>query len=806
MDNRPQGRKKNIVGQSHGLNRRGEGLGTGLVGGSGGIPTAGNSSNGRNAGGMPNGNFGRRPVTRSGGGGGMLRTLILLGALLLGGGAGVTGMMGQEPAQSVPQTPPAQTAPAQVSGYTNPFGAFSGSFGTQSSSHGWLDGNNTGVLNTRVAPEARGKYTQLLGNGDDTVTIMLYMCGTDLESRSAMASKDLQEMVNATLSDKVNLIVFTGGCRQWRNSIVSSSVNQIYQVKNGGVACLSKDAGNGVMTDPKTLTSFIQFCTKNFPANRNMLILWDHGGGSLSGYGYDEKSPNAGAMNLSAIRKALEGGKTKFDAIGFDACLMATLETGLTLSPYADYLIASEETEPGLGWYYTDWLNALSRNPSLPTLELGKRIADDFVSACARSCPGQKTTLSVVDLAELEATVPEDFKAFSAGTLALLKDNGYTKVSDARAGTREFSVSSKIDQVDLVHLALNLGTQEGRTLADTIREAVKYNKTSSDMTNAYGLSLYFPYQKTGKVNTAVQTYSSIGLDETYSDCIRTFATMEVSGQAAANTSPTPLPTLMGSPMTGGSVSSDMLTQMLTQLLTGSGYGNIAGADFFDRSLDIEAAASFLAENRLDAENLVWKNKDTYDIISMPESQWKLVQNLDLNVFVDDGQGFMDLGLDNVFDFDEDGDLMGVYDNTWLSIDGQTVAYYHTDTTQTEEGTTITGRIPVLLNGNHADLILVFSDEHPDGYIAGARFDYRGEGNGTVAKGMTELEKGDVIDFLCDYYTYDGDFMDVYYLGETHYYTGNEVIGNSFLEIPGTATYRFRDIYNNIYWTAPVALG
>ena len=127
------------------------------------------------------------------------------------------------------------------------------------------------------------------------------------------------------------------------------------------------------MTDPKTLTEFIQYCKKNFPANRNDLILWDHGGGSISGYGYDEIHKKSGSMTLAGIHTALENAKTSFDFIGFDACLMATAENALMLNPYADYLIASEETEPGVGWYYTNWLSELGKNTSMPTIEIGKK-------------------------------------------------------------------------------------------------------------------------------------------------------------------------------------------------------------------------------------------------------------------------------------------------------------------------------------------------------------------------------------------------------------------------------------------------
>ncbi|HBA51252.1 MAG TPA: hypothetical protein DCZ91_26330 [Lachnospiraceae bacterium] len=97
-----------------------------------------------------------------------------------------------------------------------------------------------------------------------------------------------------------------------------------------------------------------------------LAVLLGGGGGSVSGYGYDEKFSSSGSMNLSGLTSALKACNVKFNFIGFDACLMATAETALTLSPYADYLIASEETEPGVGWYYTDWLTSFGEDTSIP--------------------------------------------------------------------------------------------------------------------------------------------------------------------------------------------------------------------------------------------------------------------------------------------------------------------------------------------------------------------------------------------------------------------------------------------------------
>jgi hypothetical protein len=156
-------------------------------------------------------------------------------------------------------------------------------------------------------------------------------------------------MLNADLSDKVNVLVYTGGCKKWQNSAVSSTTNQIWQVKDEGMICLEKDLGSHAMTDPDNLSWFIRWCEKNYPANRKALIFWDHGGGSVSGYGYDEKFARDGSMDLAEIDEALTDGGVRFDFVGFDACLMATTETALMLGKHADYLIASEETEPGSG-------------------------------------------------------------------------------------------------------------------------------------------------------------------------------------------------------------------------------------------------------------------------------------------------------------------------------------------------------------------------------------------------------------------------------------------------------------------------
>lgn len=811
MENRPVGRKKNVGTGGSGVHKRGEGLGTGPVGNSSGY-----SSGPSSFGGGPKRSGGRSP----------LFIIIVLAILFLAGGGGLTSLLGgggsgysdssntQQYSNTSNQTSTGSGS-SSLSTLSQLFGGYGSYSGGSSASAAWSETPNTGKLDTSVASNARAKRTVIKGNGEDTVTIMVYMCGADLESRSGMASKDIQEMLKADLGNNINLLIYTGGARQWQNNVVSSSTNQIYQVKNGKLDLLVDNVGNLPMTKPDTLSSYIKWAATNYPADRFELIFWNHGGGSTGGYGYDEKFASAGSMSLAGINTALKDGGVTFDFVGFDTCLMATVENALVVSNYADYLVASEETEPGIGWYYTDWLTAFGRNTSMDTLEIGKNIIDSFTNACAQTCPGQKTTLSLIDLAELSQTVPQELTDFSKDTANMINSDEYSAVSTARSSSREFASSSRIDQIDLVDFANRMGTTEAKELANALKSSIKYNRTSSNMTNAYGLSIYFPYKQSSKVDSMVNTYENIGMDEDYAKCIQSFATMGVAGQVASGGTSTPMPSLFGE-LSQGSGSGDATAEMISQLLTtflSSDFSSISGlsssnTSFLGKSLDVEKAANYIAANQFDTSNLIWtQNSDGQDVISLSEDQWSQVKDLSLNMFYDDGEGYINLGLDNTLEFDSDGNLIAPSDKTWLAIDGQIVAYYVIDVQGDENSYAITGRVPCLLNGERTNLILVFDSENEDGYVAGANYDYVEGETDTVAKNLTEINEGDTIDFLCDYYSYDKTYEDSYYLGEqmTVSHPMSEMVINNLPVGDGDVlvTYRFTDQFAQNYWTPTI---
>jgi len=664
-----------------------------------------------------------------------------------------------------------------------------------------------------VAAAARDKYTDVASA--QSVTVMVYMCGTDLESKSGMATADLEEMVNATLGSNINIILETGGASNWQNQIIKSNTNQRYRVKQGGLETLNAKVGKRSMVDPSTLSDFIRFSASEYPADRYILVLWDHGGGSLTAYGYDELFPGD-SMSLDEINTALKDGGVKFDIIGFDACLMATLETALVAEQYGDYLVASEAVEPGTGWYYTNWLSALSDNPAIDSLDLGKQMLDDYVKMSGDS----QTTLSMTDLAELSGTVPAAFSAFSSSTGQLIAGDGFNTVANARSGSKDFSTSSKINQIDLIHFAQNLGTAESKTLAEALAGAVKYNRNSTSISHANGLSIYFPYQSMRSVSTAVETYNAIGLDKSYTECIKSFASVAAGGQVASGSSENPLGTLLGDntgsllgTLLGGSASSsdvasgstDTVAQLLELFLSNKSV--VTGdkdSSWVNEDLVRGSIANYQANNAGFANLMITYKGETPTLV-LTEEQWSSVVTLEQNVYVDDGTGYIDLGLDNIADYDADNDLIMAYDGTWMSLNGQIVAYYLVSEDQVDDSYTIVGRVPAMLNGTRVNIILEFTNDNPNGVVLGAQYDYAATDTATVMKGLVEIVSGDKIDFLCDYYNYDGTFNDAFYLGEQMTATGSWEIGNAPLGdgVNWDMAYRITDLYGGQYWTPTV---
>ena len=252
---------------------------------------------------------------------------------------------------------------------------------------------------------------QIANSGQKGATVLVYLNGSDLESEAGEASADIDEMLASGIGANANVVIQTVGTKKWQDHGIASDHTQRYIVDQGKLELVDDSLGQLDTTSPDTLADFIKWGTENYPAERYMLVMWDHGAGPVYGFGYDEHQAEGEALTLDEMREALAANANiHFDFIGMDCCIMSSLETYYVLAPYCDYAILSEDFEPGVGWSYANWMAMLEKNPSVDTKELGTAIVNDMISAVEENPENGDATLALVD----ESAVPALYEAWIA--------------------------------------------------------------------------------------------------------------------------------------------------------------------------------------------------------------------------------------------------------------------------------------------------------------------------------------------------------------------------------------------------------
>lgn len=335
-----------------------------------------------------------------------------------------------------------------------------------------------------------------------SVTLLIYMCGSDLESQTGIASENLNELMSSDIPDNVRIIVETGGANKWVSNNIPSDKIMRYEVKNGNLIELARlDDAN--MGDSSTLEDFVKWGYDTFPAESTMLLLWDHGGGSIKGACYDQRYDND-ALSLAEMKNALNNSLNgrKLSVVGFDACLMGDYEVAEALSPYANTLIASQNYEVGLGWDYSTLPKTLSTKTEAG---LAKAICKDYLNKCEGSGKATAATLSAIDLTHFD----EIEKAFDEMLSDIIYDshdsNGRLSLRSAVNNSASFGANSsgKMDNfVDLGGVAKELAANDNlsesgqdkgaKKLKTALDNAMYYVAKGEAKSNATGLSVYYP--------------------------------------------------------------------------------------------------------------------------------------------------------------------------------------------------------------------------------------------------------------------------------------------------------------------------
>lgn len=393
----------------------------------------------------------------------------------------------------------------------------------------------------------REPKVQLKGNGQDTVTILVYMNGSDLESESQEATGDLAEMVRAGMSNKVNILVQTMGTKKWYNYGIASNRSQIYSVNGNGLTLVKDDLGQLDCTAPDALSSFIAWGAANYPADRYMLLFWDHGGGPVYGFGSDEwNSDQYASLTIDEMQTALSRGGVYFDMIGMDCCIMSCLEVCAALYDYCDYTVLSEDFESGLGWNYTPWLSALYADTSIRTTDLGRKIVDSMVEANEQdSYNGDNSIMAVIDQAMLKVLWQTWTDFAYANESALLNSNYSREVTRSSNGRvhplikqhnrtikyagydtwDDFSYSdyysddtpdlSEYYITDIMAVASTLDTDESNALRSALDGTIVYMRASEGDKDLTGISVTLPYGDEAFYADLSRIFSNAGFDSDY---------------------------------------------------------------------------------------------------------------------------------------------------------------------------------------------------------------------------------------------------------------------------------------------------
>jgi gamma-glutamylcyclotransferase (GGCT)/AIG2-like uncharacterized protein YtfP len=255
------------------------------------------------------------------------------------------------------------------------------------------------------------------------------------------------------------------------------------------------------MGESQTFADFLNYCIKNYPAQKMGVVMWNHGSGALAGACFDENYGMDG-LSLTEMDEALANVRKnmtdQFDFIGFDACLMADYETSLMLSAYTDYLVASQELEPSGGWNYASFA-------SLPNDDFYTTLLEDYAEKCELN-DKNTYTLSCIDLRDFDE-VENAFEEFSQN-LTNLAQNGLQPIVNVASESTKFGSNTSVEGfsnlIDLIDFASQMENEE---LVSLLQERIE-NVNGSEKSTANGISFYYPLASIDDVEEYLQISKS----------------------------------------------------------------------------------------------------------------------------------------------------------------------------------------------------------------------------------------------------------------------------------------------------------
>ena len=540
---------------------------------------------------------------------------------------------------------------------------------------------------------------------DTEWAIYWYLCGSDLETNHAAATNDLAELMSVELPENVKVFIQTGGASVWQNDVVSADTLGRYVYDHNGLQ-LVEELPSASMGDAQTLKDFLTFGKENYPAKRTAVVFWNHGGGSVSGAAFDELY-GMDFLSLSEMYQAfseiysVNPQNPPVDIIGFDTCLMATVDTAYIFSEIGKYLVASQEIEPGNGWLYSGWLGALAQTPNMEPLELSKIICDSYALGCQEVGTEDIITLSVTDLSKVGNLITA-YDDFGKEALARAIENPAffahfsqiaNSVENFGGNTREQGYTNMTDLGSLALKSSELLPETSGAVSAALADCVVYKVNGKYRPESAGLSCYYSYN--GDVDD-FNTYAGVGPADSFKHLYAYGLTGELSQQGM-----------------------DYIAQMnysaLPELKT------LNSVDWEDMPVTVDEAGNATLTLGSEAADIL--SSLTFELYyADPEEDIMLC-----------------LGTDNDIVADwENGVFKDNFRGVWGSLDGalcyMEIAYEGDGYNQYS--------VPILLNGEEYNLMVIYDFETAQYYIEGARKPL--DESGAADKNLRYLVEGDEI--------------------------------------------------------------
>lgn len=588
-------------------------------------------------------------------------------------------------------------------------------------------------------------------------TIMIYLDGGNLGDSAAF---NLHTMLTASKDGSIgsdnHIVILTGGSdKAWTGSdgytiksylydtngeqqdALADSIGtkkQLWELRDGRLTLIQDGFNdNGYMTQGSNLAAFIKAVKSKYPdASMYDLIMWDHGGGPEGGFGMDEGREDDQSMSLVDMTNAIRESGVDFDFIAFDACLMGNAEVALAFSPYAQYLMLSEQEFPGRGLNkgYASIISELIDNNNVATTDYSRSIINTTIASYDNTSDADDAIMSLIDARKVSDDLSSAIAGFASALKEVIERNNqdtldtilkirkaysYVEVKSNDAYTQDLidvqgfcnalmsDYNGELRDKDS-NLYAACETLKGAAASSIIYEqkAVRTDRELAQGTEPTGLSMYFPTfsmsvvpigKSDGNIDQVLDLISayksSDGKLDSYGQALAAYGLWLKVGK------------LLGNSVTwkDSSESSDAdikeyvwlqndTTWSVKELYNASGLTKAQADNLIESQIRDRIKKSNITVTNITDDNGALTGKKLTVTTRDPNIVDRVEAKVYVNETVDGKTSAVSLGHSNMYTSEverkttSDGGAANAtidpYDNKWLVLDGHVVSYYDTE--------------------------------------------------------------------------------------------------------------------------------